>query len=47
MREKIVSVEGVDISEFKEKLKNNRGTCICSIDYNNPDMKCMCKYLKR
>jgi len=46
MREKVVSVEGVDISEFKEKLKNNRGTCICSIDYNNPDMKCMCKEFK-
>lgn len=43
MREKIIKVEGVDISEFKENLKNNKGTCICSIDYDNPDMKCMCK----
>lgn len=46
MREKIVKVEGVDISEFKENLKNNNGTCICSIDYDNPDMKCMCKEFK-
>ena len=44
MREKLgVMVEGVDISEFREKLKKNRGVCICSIDYDNPDMRCLCK----
>ena len=43
MREKIIKVEGVDISEFKEKLKKNRGICICSIDYDNLDTRCICK----
>lgn len=36
-------VEGVDLKEFKERLKANKFTCICSLDYTNPEMKCMCK----
>jgi len=44
MRFKIVN--GVDIKDFKEKLKLNKNTCICSLDYDNLDMKCMCKDFK-
>lgn len=36
-------VEGVDLKEFKDRLKANKFTCICSLDYDNPEMKCMCK----
>lgn len=43
---KIKIVDGVDINDFKQKLKENKGTCICSRDYDNPDMKCMCKPFK-
>ena len=28
---------------FIKSLENNKGTCICSLDYNNEDMKCICK----
>lgn len=36
-------INGVDIEEFKKRLKENNFTCICSIDYGNPEMKCICK----
>lgn len=39
-------VENININKFKQDLKKNKGTCICSLDYDNPDMKCMCKEFK-
>lgn len=43
MEKKFGIVDDKDINEFVEKLRGNSGTCLCSIDYDNPDMKCICK----
>lgn len=38
-----VAVSDEEFEKFKVNLKNNNFTCVCSIDYDNVDMRCLCK----
>lgn len=31
------------VEKIREKIKDNKGFCACTIDFNNPDNVCMCK----